>query len=654
MPQFNNVPFNFVPLNHEVYIPEWGINISQDIPFEDGVNGFIRFEINNTTKMFIKDSIDNDDPESAHIVGSKKNYIPATSIKGMLRSVLEILSFAKMKSQDKNGKKFNHKVQGFDLAECIFGTIDGKYPLRGRVQIGNALCTREVNDNEKEPATGMLGQPKSSYYPYYLKQDSTKPVKTWNSKDIEIAGRKRYRIHSVNHVSQLPRGNDNSKMTKHLNLLPAGLTFNCEIRLHNIKPVELGALLSALTFHGNSDMCHHNIGMGKCRGFGRLEISNITLDLEANKKGVKVSDKLNDYMKVFELEMTKFIKGANSGNMTGWLNSKQVSMLLAIATDHTTPLEYMSLEEYKNNKNTTTGIFDVPYIGKSQLLIEDRIKALGLESQLDALKAKRKNLDGVVQSLNNTKTNYGALDDNSLRKELGNIERLKKDAQSIGFELNALICKFPDSIKREILSTYSFTEEKKNEIIGIADKKMNLIGDEQTQRKKIADSRKRVDELYSKGINAYMGKSSKFEDIMKKVVEWRKIEKIKGDNNFKFKKNFITFMIGIYDVQKLGNKDVSKFESKDKWDEALNNVITRRELDDILDKVITKYPERHPAAAEQPSAESSIQKDVEKQPKETRIFVGETTEISMPQDKENAEEPSGLLASLKKVLSKWF
>ena len=32
-------PYNFVPLNKHIYLPDWADQISHDIPFEDGKDG---------------------------------------------------------------------------------------------------------------------------------------------------------------------------------------------------------------------------------------------------------------------------------------------------------------------------------------------------------------------------------------------------------------------------------------------------------------------------------------------------------------------------------------------------------------------------------------------------------------------------------------
>ena len=45
-------PFNFVPLNKEVFYPDWAETISHDVPFEDGESGIIDIKISSGTVAF--------------------------------------------------------------------------------------------------------------------------------------------------------------------------------------------------------------------------------------------------------------------------------------------------------------------------------------------------------------------------------------------------------------------------------------------------------------------------------------------------------------------------------------------------------------------------------------------------------------------------
>ena len=96
-------PYNFVPLNEKVFYPEWNDKVSHDIPFEDGESGVIDITITAESPIFIRNhSDDREKPseEFCHFINSQKAkeyYIPGSSIKGMVRNVLEIMSFSKIK-----------------------------------------------------------------------------------------------------------------------------------------------------------------------------------------------------------------------------------------------------------------------------------------------------------------------------------------------------------------------------------------------------------------------------------------------------------------------------------------------------------------------------------------------------------------------------
>lgn len=543
MATFNDVPFNFVPLNHEVFIPDWGDKISQDIPFEDGEDGIIRLRITNTTPLFIKNDTDKKNADSAFVEdadGVRHYYIPASSVKGMLRSTVEILSFAWLKQynddffgyrtfggrndarsnsyktkmenvrcgwlrmmpdgktyklgncgapekvamedlpcyyQDTinkdavekckwfrslgygyyprfNGKRLvcsgfmnskrheylfpepeeahqsivvsdevidefksvykpsrryhdfiegmlrkgerlavffknskdgvesigltrmyrypykrrvadgvvqigydelGHKTDGRDLAECMFGFTDKDKQLRGRVQFGNAFCQNTAL-GDMEEVKGVLGQPNASYYPYYLKQGSGN-LNNYDSSSIEIAGRKRYRIQPQGR--NVPEGNDNDSVKSTLKPLPAGCHFVCELRVHNMKPIEIGALLSAISYHGHAQ-CHHNIGMAKAMGYGRLEIDITELDFLAHD--------VCYYMTEFEREMTLFLYNTRGER---WIHSAQLSQLFAIAADHEEVLGYMDFDGYEDGRRDSD----------SQRLSEDTVAASSLLSE---------------------------------------------------------------------------------------------------------------------------------------------------------------------------------------------------------------------------------------------------------------------------------
>lgn len=130
-------PFNFVPLSDKVVFPAWADKISQDIPFKDGISGTIGLIITAETPIFIRNGhakadepgkdgkfngktedekqlherrynsfsciMDNNGYPIKDKNGMPLYFIPATSIKGEVRSILEIMSFSKM-TVDKRAK----------------------------------------------------------------------------------------------------------------------------------------------------------------------------------------------------------------------------------------------------------------------------------------------------------------------------------------------------------------------------------------------------------------------------------------------------------------------------------------------------------------------------------------------------------------------
>lgn len=90
-------PYNFVPLESEAFYPEWANHISQDIPFEDGVSGSIKYTLTAKTPIFVRNGqAKNTNDNTFSHTADGRYFIPGTSIKGEIRNVLEILSFGKM------------------------------------------------------------------------------------------------------------------------------------------------------------------------------------------------------------------------------------------------------------------------------------------------------------------------------------------------------------------------------------------------------------------------------------------------------------------------------------------------------------------------------------------------------------------------------
>ncbi len=101
-----SAPYNFVPLPKKVHIPEWSRQVSHDWPFEDGYSGEIHYRLIAESPILVggkqeKHTGNRPNTEVKPFQLPDGTYaIPGSSIKGMLRSVVEIAGFGRMRMVD--------------------------------------------------------------------------------------------------------------------------------------------------------------------------------------------------------------------------------------------------------------------------------------------------------------------------------------------------------------------------------------------------------------------------------------------------------------------------------------------------------------------------------------------------------------------------
>lgn len=211
--------------------------------------------------------------------------------------------------------------QSPDMADCIFGYINNetKTSLKGRVQVSHFNCTKVEKCNEYRL---ILNSPKASYYPIYIQQtngDNNGYVQgsynTYN--DGILSGWKRYNLRDQ--VWESYSADEKNKVDTYIQPLGKDSVFEGKIRFFNLKKVELGALLSAITFFGTKE-CQHQIGQAKPYGFGRISCSDIEL------KTLDSSDIMdaNYYMALFEKHMNTVLD-------TKWHSSEPIVRLFTMA-----------------------------------------------------------------------------------------------------------------------------------------------------------------------------------------------------------------------------------------------------------------------------------------------------------------------------------
>jgi len=336
-----------------------------------------------------------------------------------------------------------------DLAETIFGYVDNKDALKGRVQFSHFKAENAV---ELKPRTEILGTPRASYYPVYIKQNST-DYKTYMDSNFKIAGWKRYPIHKGSNVSKTTdTGNENVGTT--FTPLKEGVVFKGKLRYHNLKKTELGAILSALTFH-NTSQCYHNIGMAKSLGYGKIKI-----DID----GI---DNIEDYLKEFELNISTQIEN--------WANTPQLTELLSMAVEQNnssnSSLNYMELDEFAKNKN------EKDYLRNYTQL--DNIRAVKAKSLIS-----KEDIENLEQKIKERKEK-----ELMLKKEQEELEKFNKEYQSTVNSNN--IQKYESFLKKH---------QNKQDTQEFAD-----IENKLTELKKIEEQNKedKFKEINQKAQNAY-------------------------------------------------------------------------------------------------------------------------------------------------------
>lgn len=230
----------------------------------------------------------------------------------------------------------NHEM---DLGQTIFGqTTNENSSLKGRAYFSHALAVGKPKELDKV-SHEILGSPKPSYYPFYLRQKDPRNngYNTYQNKSSELRGFKKYHIKGQANQNEYTQEQKESDSMVYFRPLEATSKFICKLRFHNLKPFELGALLSALTYHNNNEQLRHNLGMAKSSGYGRVK-----LDLKLD------SDRLTEYLKAFETEINNHSQKSFSRK---WVDTEQIKQLGSLAkacTDYER-LNFPKLEVEKYN-----------------------------------------------------------------------------------------------------------------------------------------------------------------------------------------------------------------------------------------------------------------------------------------------------------------
>lgn len=147
-----------------------------------------------------------------------------------------------------------------DLPHAIFGYATPERARRSRVSFGDFEA--EGAPRELPPVRMILGEPKPSYYPGYVKDGET-----YIADGFTLRGYKHYWLKEPE-KTDVPEGKE--RVGTALRPLPKGTRFHGVVRYRNLTEEELGLLLWSIRLE---EGCYQSIGMGKPYGYGRMKIS---------------------------------------------------------------------------------------------------------------------------------------------------------------------------------------------------------------------------------------------------------------------------------------------------------------------------------------------------------------------------------------------
>jgi hypothetical protein len=348
-------PFRFNPFNHWVYFPSWANEVSHDVPFEDGWSGELELELLARSEILIG-GVRREPTETVagevwpFQLPDGKWAIPPSTLKGFLRTGVETVSFSKLlpfmddlmvkeggskravSAKKALAKTPWHFSQQPDLATLIFGSVsEDSEAFAAKSRVSFDLAIAQFEGTVLTGPEGVLASPKPTYSPLYGLDPGTRdPIagrKIWPASTL--AGSNAYRFDRTNRD---PKSQGNRRTVSRLNALPQGTRFTTRLRFHNLKLVELGALIFVLTASRIEDAdagsfedvaSVHRMGAGKPFGLGHVSILIKSHAWDPNKtNGHEKRPSPKDVAKLFAKHMQS--KAASLEQPFDWVRSPQI------------------------------------------------------------------------------------------------------------------------------------------------------------------------------------------------------------------------------------------------------------------------------------------------------------------------------------------
>ncbi|MBB3106127.1 CRISPR-associated protein (TIGR03986 family) [Psychrobacter luti] len=378
----------------------------------------------------------------------------------------------------------NLNADSAGMADLLFGYLgekEGESGLRGRVQIGFAAWQGNTPLLQFSPEV-VLSAPKPTYYPAYIYQDGKgNGFNQLMQNHAKIAGWKRYQAKAVEDYPKLEaKVLQNKKVQVRLETLANESQFHFKIRLHNIRPVELGALLWSLDF-GESDKCCHALGTGKPFGLGQVKLSIVDSRLVLND-GKDIKDE-TAWLAGCRIEFQKYMNNVFEANsiatITKWEDCDVIKALREYATPShdiesyqylSTPKDYADLK-----KREYIDDFAKDFHQYEPIEIDDpkQIKVVEYQSNIDESIE-----DAKAQLVEQAKTKVREKAKQSATEEEMALYEIEDFIAKAKQELTNTMKEDAHKILKESFTTYkdTFTDEQKTKLQMLSNELSELVG----------------------------------------------------------------------------------------------------------------------------------------------------------------------------------
>lgn len=442
-----------------------------------------------------------------------------------------------------------------DLTEILFGRADKGNSLKGRVFFGNAKCVDDPKVLNKVKVT--LSSPRSSFTPFYLLQKGNlnRKVSSFNTYNKfpkgELRGFKRYPVKSTT----IPHEGVSEAMQTQFKPLDKNTQFKCKIRFHNLRKLEIGALLYSISLGQVADV-YQNLGYAKPLGYGVIKISDLNTG--------NCTMKTEDYIEIFEVEMMVLF-----GDSWTTRIEELLTMSRKQKEDVEKNLTYNDLKDFQEIKNE--GLYLRPYSELAEKVeLTNRftwqVKKRSTEIAEEKIEQKHK-IHLIEEDLNRLIT------ERKYEQALIKLNELNRMAPVVNFEERA------DSLYKAIAES---RKEKQIEYLlneGTLEE-LEYFKQENSFHQRIGEINKRINEL--KPI-VYPEQYHKV-DIRRLLKDIPKaIEKNKIDSNKFADELFNDFKRALFDgfQNKRFRKEWENFDDKHTWGKV-SNILGKERAQDIF------------------------------------------------------------------------